>query len=83
MPEDAIRILLEVDVADESLTGRASAGDGAVRTFTGWLGLVSALDALLPASHPRIREPDALTRAANPRAEIGSYAPNNKTRSWP
>lgn len=58
MTEDAIRILLEVDVADESLTGRASTSDGTTRTFSGWLGLLGALDAMLPTSHPHVQEPD-------------------------
>ena len=56
MAHDAIRILLEVEVDEESLTGRASVGDGAIRTFSGWLGLMSALDALLPTSRPRPQE---------------------------
>ncbi len=41
-------IILDIEVYDESLTGRARTNDGTTREFAGWLGLISALDALLP-----------------------------------
>jgi hypothetical protein len=40
-------IRLELQLAGDSLTGRASDGTGAARDFAGWLGLVAALDALV------------------------------------
>ena len=43
----SITITLELDVAGESLTGRATDCTGAARTFSGWLGLVTALDGLV------------------------------------
>jgi hypothetical protein len=63
MNDQAVVIRLELHVADESLTGRASDGTGAVREFAGWMGMVAAVDALLsqpappsPGQHP-IRAP--------------------------
>jgi hypothetical protein len=53
----SITITLELDVAGESLTGRATDGTGAARTFSGWLGLVGALDGLLYAA-PAPAPPD-------------------------
>ena len=52
-----IEISLELQIDDGLLSGRATDGDGAARSFTGWLGLVDALDSLveaensLPATH--------------------------------
>jgi hypothetical protein len=40
-----IRIVCEVELVGESLTGRASRGS-AIREFTGWLGLLGALQDL-------------------------------------
>jgi hypothetical protein len=49
----AIRILLEVELdSDSSMTGRASSCEGTTKDFAGWLGLVNALQALLPESEP-------------------------------
>jgi hypothetical protein len=45
-----IRIVLDVEVIDESLTGRASASDGISREFAGWIGLLRVLELLLPDS---------------------------------
>jgi hypothetical protein len=50
--DQTIVIRLELHVADGSLTGRASDASGAVREFTGWMGMVAALDALLSRSAP-------------------------------
>ena len=47
-----ITITLELRVAGESLTGSATEAGGAAREFSGWLGLVSALDALVPSAPP-------------------------------
>lgn len=44
---EPIRIVLEVHVVDESLTGVARATDGTTREFAGWLGLLNALGVLL------------------------------------
>ncbi len=57
MDEHATRILLELDGVDEPIRGRARADDGTLREFVGWLGLIGALEALLPAA-PQRTEPD-------------------------
>jgi hypothetical protein len=56
-------IRLELHLADDSLTGRASDGTGAAREFIGWMGLVAAIDALIPGSSPASAAPDSI----NPR----------------
>jgi hypothetical protein len=43
-------IRLELQLDDDSLTGRASDATGAAKEFVGWLGLVAAIDALLPGT---------------------------------
>jgi hypothetical protein len=45
-------IRLELHPDRDSLTGRASDASGAVREFVGWMGLVAAIDALVPSSSP-------------------------------
>ena len=46
---DVVRIELEVRVVEESLIGVARVADGTTREFAGWLGLMTMLDAMLPA----------------------------------
>ena len=43
-------ISLELNLAGDSLTGSASDPDGHRREFSGWLGLMSAIEALLAPS---------------------------------
>jgi hypothetical protein len=45
-------IRLVLHLADQSLTGRASDATGVVKDFTGWMGMVAAVDALLPRHAP-------------------------------
>jgi hypothetical protein len=40
-------ISLELELAGDSLSGRASDEAGTRREFSGWLGLVSAIEALI------------------------------------
>lgn len=40
-------IRLELQSADDSVSGRASDPSGQVREFVGWMGLVAAIDALV------------------------------------
>jgi hypothetical protein len=47
-------IRLELHPTEDSLSGRASDGSGTAREFVGWMGLVAAIDALLPASSPAL-----------------------------
>jgi hypothetical protein len=57
VPRQTIVIRLELQLADDSLTGRASDGTGAAKEFVGWLGLVSAIDELLPGNAPAPQAP--------------------------
>jgi hypothetical protein len=50
--DQTIVIRLELHLADDSLSGRASDATGAAKQFVGWLGLVAAIDALVPGSSP-------------------------------
>jgi hypothetical protein len=43
-------IRLELHPNEESVSGRASDASGEAREFVGWMGLVAAIDALVPAS---------------------------------
>src|SRR4051812_27592147 len=47
MQTRAMTIRLELELAPECLTGRAVPDSGTHRRFSGWLGLVAAIDALL------------------------------------
>ena len=46
--DKSIVVTLELEVTDGALSGRVSDGNGAQREFAGWLGMVGAIDALLP-----------------------------------
>lgn len=48
-------IRLELHLTEDSLTGRASDGSGAAKEFVGWLGLLGAIDGLVPGSPPMPR----------------------------
>ncbi|MGH2947359.1 MAG: hypothetical protein ACRDPC_14090 [Solirubrobacteraceae bacterium] len=50
MTSRSVTITLELRQAGEELAGRASDGSGPERTFSGWLGLIVAIDALLDAA---------------------------------
>jgi hypothetical protein len=49
MTSRAVTITLELRQAGDELDGRASNSSGDDRAFTGWLGLLVAIDALLKA----------------------------------
>ncbi|MDQ3936216.1 MAG: hypothetical protein M3340_16475 [Actinomycetota bacterium] len=51
-------ISLDVSLAGDCLTGTATSATGVERPFCGWLGLIAAIDALLPqdASTPATTE---------------------------
>jgi hypothetical protein len=42
-----ITLALELQVADDALTGRLTTPDGTDTDFSGWLGLVATIEALL------------------------------------
>jgi hypothetical protein len=45
-----VTIRLELEVEGESVKGRAIDGPGGFHDFSGWLGLIAALDALIGAA---------------------------------
>ena len=49
-----INLTLELEVADDALTGRVTRPDGTGTEFSGWLGLVATIEALVaaPATEP-------------------------------
>lgn len=47
MNPSPITIRLELREQDDSFAGRATTASGRKRDFTGWLGLMGAIDALL------------------------------------
>jgi hypothetical protein len=49
--DKSIHLDLELEVTDGSLSGRVHDGSAPVRAFSGWLGLVGAIDALIPDTH--------------------------------
>ena len=49
MAHTSITIVLELDEAPDSPSGRASLPDGTAREFHGWLGLTAAIDSLARA----------------------------------
>ena len=50
MDYQTVVIRLDLRLANDSLTGRATDGTGAAREFVGWMGLVGAIDALIPGN---------------------------------
>jgi hypothetical protein len=44
------QITLDLEVDDDFLSGRIRDGSGAGRAFSGWLGLMAAIDELLAAA---------------------------------
>jgi len=42
-----LNLALELHVADDALTGRVTTDDGSDTDFSGWLGLVATIEALL------------------------------------
>jgi hypothetical protein len=52
MDDETVVLHLELSLAGDSLTGRASDGHGAAREFDGRLGLLAAIDELVAASPP-------------------------------
>jgi hypothetical protein len=59
MESTHLSISLEVDVCGDHLTGSLRDQTGADQPFCGWVGLVAAIDALLPleASQPEESQP--------------------------
>jgi len=47
MSAASVHLAIDVTVDGREISGHATDGDGRTELFTGWLGLVGALDALL------------------------------------
>jgi hypothetical protein len=55
---DTVVIRLELHPVEGSVSGRASDASGAAHEFVGWMGLVAAIDALVPESSPPLEASD-------------------------
>jgi hypothetical protein len=53
MTEETVRIVLDVRVDGDQISGLAGDVAGERRPFLGWLGLIVILDGLLDVSRPR------------------------------
>jgi hypothetical protein len=62
MTSRAVTITLELRLAGDELDGRATDGSGDDRPFSGWLGLLVAIDHLLSAA-PEAEPPRTSTAA--------------------
>ena len=51
-----INLTLQLRVADDALTGRVTGPDGTDTDFSGWLGLVATIEALLAEPAPTTEE---------------------------
>ena len=47
MNPKTVKVSLELQVADDSLSGSACNGTGAERPFSGWLGLIRTIDQIV------------------------------------
>jgi hypothetical protein len=52
MAAETIVIRLELQLADSSFTGRASTSSAPAREFSGWIGLLAAIDGLIAIPGP-------------------------------
>ena len=59
MTSRAVTITLDLRLAGDELDGRASDGNGTDRPFSGWLGLLVTIDALLNAAPEQAGEAEA------------------------
>ena len=58
MTSETVVIRLELHPAEGSVSGRASDASGVAHEFVGWMGLVAAIDALVPGSSPPLETSD-------------------------
>jgi hypothetical protein len=54
MENATLTVTLELRFDGDALSGRATGSDGRTLEFDGWLGLLSALDAFVPATSDAI-----------------------------
>ena len=66
MSDQRLHIAIDVSVAGEQIQGHVSDGAGQPRRFSGWLGLIGELDAMLGSRRKDIAD----LRAGAPRAPV-------------
>lgn len=68
MGQHTIKLQCEMDAAGDALFGTASRIGGEIYEFTGWLGLLGVLQAMLAAEpdDARIHTPDCASTATDP-----------------
>jgi hypothetical protein len=67
MPTSPLRLTVDLEVDGKQISGRASDGLGRPERFSGWLGLISAVDRLLERDARRAQGDDGA-----PEPETGS-----------
>jgi hypothetical protein len=56
MTQETLRIVLDVRVDGDEISGHAGDESGERRPFLGWLGLIAVLDGLLDVSRPQLEQ---------------------------
>jgi hypothetical protein len=54
----SLTLTVQLQLGDDAFTGRALDDLGADREFSGWLGLIAAIDELIDTAPARSRKPD-------------------------
>ena len=67
MPTSPLRLTVDLEVDGKQISGRAGDGLGQAERFSGWLGLISAVDRLLERDERRAQGGDGA-----PEPETGS-----------
>lgn len=57
MTIETLRIVVDVRVDGDEISGHAGDGTGEPKPFLGWLGLIGALDTLIDLARPQDTEP--------------------------
>jgi hypothetical protein len=57
VPLETVRILLDIDVDGDAIVGHTTVGVSEPRPFSGWLGLIGVLDAILESR--TVTDPEA------------------------
>jgi len=74
---ERVLVRLEIEAEGNSLAGLVRDGSGAARAFSGWLGLVAAIDALLPEARPSLIE----AKHTRPVGRSGAEQPDDRGRA--
>jgi hypothetical protein len=60
--DQVVHIAIDVSFADEQIHGQVSDGTRQPQPFSGWLGLIGALDRILGSPHQTSAPPSAIER---------------------